>query len=154
MENINLREINENNFNQVIKLYDGLTDYQKKCVAPNVYSLAEAYANKDRAWVRAIYLIDKPIGFIMMALWDDDIPKEDLPAYYLWRFMISREYQNKGFGKKVLDIIIKKCQTDRIKTLYVSCEMEEKQPFEFYIKYGFIDTRINDGEQILKMTFY
>jgi diamine N-acetyltransferase len=146
-----LKTITAKNFDEVVKLHDSLTDYQKRCVAPNMVSLAQAYVEKKRAWPRAIYLGDKPIGFIMVALWDDDIPKEDLPAYFLWRFMITKEYQQKGYGKKALDLLKAKCIKDNIKTLYTSCEMEGEQPYNFYINYGFTDTGLNDGEQILKL---
>lgn len=148
---ITLKKITDENFDDVVKLSDTLTDYQKKCVAPNMVSLAQAYANGKRAWPRAIYLGEKAIGFIMLALWDDDIPKEDWPAYYLWRFMMAKDYQQKGYGKQALDLILEKCKKDQIKCLYTSCEMEGKQPYQFYIKYGFVDTGINDGEQILRM---
>ncbi|MGE4572591.1 MAG: GNAT family N-acetyltransferase [Candidatus Izemoplasmatales bacterium] len=151
MSEISLKKITIDNFDQVIKLSDTLNDYQKKCVAPNLVSLAQAYVEYERAWPRVIYLHNEPIGFVMLALWDDDIPKDDWPAYYLWRFMISAQYQAKGYGKKVLDIIVNKCKEDKIKTLYTSCEMSGNQPYDFYIKYGFEDTGINDGEQILRM---
>ncbi|MDD4069842.1 MAG: GNAT family N-acetyltransferase [Candidatus Izemoplasmatales bacterium] len=151
MPRISLKRITNKNFNEVVKLSDTLSDYQKKCVAPNVVSLAQAYVNKKKAWPRAIYLGKMLIGFIMLALWDEDIPKEDWPAYYVWRFMIAKNYQKQGFGTKVLDIIKEKCIKDNIKSLYISCEMDGNQPYDFYIKYGFVDTGINDGEQILKM---
>jgi len=151
MSKISFKRISVKNFDEVVKLHDSLTDYQKRCVAPNMVSLAQAYVEKKRAWPRAIYLGKKPIGFIMVALWDEDIPKEDLPAYYLWRFMITKDYQQKGYGKQALDLLKEKCKKDKIKTLYTSCEMEGNQPYDFYIKYGFIDTGINDGEQVLKM---
>ena len=151
MPKISLKRITNKNFNEVVKLSDTLSDYQKKCVAPNVVSLAQAYVNKKKAWPRAIYLGKMLIGFIMLALWDEDIPKEDWPAYYVWRFMIAKNYQKQGFGTKVLDIIKEKCIKDNVKSLYISCEMDGNQPYDFYIKYGFVDTGINDGEQILKM---
>lgn len=152
MSKIKLKKVTEKNFDSVVKLSDSLTDYQKKCVAPNMVSLAQAYVNGKRAWARAIYLGSKPIGFVMLALWDNDIPKEDLPAYYLWRFMISYEYQKKGYGTDVLDLILEKCIKNGIRYLYTSCETEGEQPYNFYINYGFIDTGINDGEQVLKLS--
>ncbi len=148
---ITLREVTDKNFGEVIKLSDTLTDYQKTCVAPNVVSLAQAYVNLDRAWPRAIYFNEEVVGFVMLALYDDDIPKEDLPAYYLWRFMMAKDHQQKGYGKKVLDLILEKCRKESIKTLYTSCEMSGKEPYRFYISYGFTDTGLNDGEQILKL---
>ncbi len=152
MKKIKLKKVTDKNFTEVVNLSEALTDYQKRCVAPNMVSLAQAYVNKKRAWPRAIYLGNKPIGFIMLALWDEDIPKEDLPAYYLWRFMIAQDYQQKGYGTQVLDLIIEKCKKDQIKTLYTSCEIEQDQPLKFYLKYGFVDTGVFDeGEEVLKI---
>jgi diamine N-acetyltransferase len=151
MRTISLREVTDDNFDDVVKLSDTLTDYQKKCVAPNMVSLAQAYVNHDRAWPRAIYLDDEPIGFVMLALWDDDIPKDDQPAYYLWRFMIGKDHQKNGYGKQVLDLIKAKAIKDKMRYLYTSCGMEGDQPYQFYLSYGFEDTGINDGEQVLKM---
>ncbi len=151
MSKIHLKKVTPKNFTDIIKLSDTLSEYQKKCVAPNMASLAQAYVNQKRAWPRAIYLGSKPIGFVMIALWDDDIPKEDWPAYYLWRFMIASPYQKKGYGEQVLNMLVEKCKKDGIKTFYTSCEMIGDQPYQFYTRYGFKDTGINDGEQILRM---
>ena len=151
METLSLREVTPDNFDEVVKLSDTLSDYQKSCVARNLASLAQAYVNKDRAWPRAIYLDEKPIGFIMLALYDEDIPEADQPGYYLWRFMMAAEHQKKGYGRQVLDQVVKKAKGNGIKTFYTSCGMEGKQPYDFYTKYGFLDTGLNDGEQILRM---
>ena len=152
MEKIKLMPITKDNFDDVIDLTDTLSDFQKNCVAPNVYSLAEALANGKRlAWPRAIYLGDKPIGFVMVALDSKDIPPDDKPGYYLWRMMVALPYQNKGYGRQALDIIKKKCRRDGMKTFYTSCSMKGPEPYRFYIHYGFTDTGLNDGEQILKM---
>ncbi len=108
--------------------------------------------NQDTAWPRAVYLDDTPIGFIMLHTNPTDLPKEDQPALYLWRLMIARDYQNKGYGKQVLDLLIQKCRDEKKKTLYLSCEMIDPMPYQFYIKYGFIDTKqVDDGEEVLKI---
>lgn len=53
---ITLREITKENFKEVIALSTTLPAYQQKCVASNVYSLAEAYVHKDKLVPKAIYL--------------------------------------------------------------------------------------------------
>ena len=105
MNLITLREINNSNFAKIIYLSDTLNEVQKKCVAPNAISLAQAYLNQDKAWPRAIYLDETPIGFIMLNLNPNDLPEEDQPALDVWRLMIADSYQSKGYGKKVLDIV-------------------------------------------------
>jgi diamine N-acetyltransferase len=152
--NITLRTITEHDFDKIVDLSDTLTDEQKQCVASNLYSLAQAYINIKFAWPKAIYLNEEPIGFIMLALEDPQAKDEDQPAYYLWRFMIASAHQQKGYGTKVLDMIVEKCKEDHIKSLYVSCHKEFNQPYQFYIDYGFIDTgELEDDERVLKIVF-
>jgi diamine N-acetyltransferase len=152
MVNLSLRPVTGDNFSQVVKLSETLTEYQKTCVAPNMVSLAQAYVHYDRAWPRAIYVDDEVVGFVMLALHDDDIPNDDQPAYFLWRFMMAKEHQQKGYGRRVLDMIVNKCREDHIKTLYTSAEFQGDQPLQFYLKYGFKDTGIiDDGEKVLKI---
>ena len=146
-----LKPVTNDNFHDIAKLSDTLTDQQKKCVAPNVYSLAQAYLNSEQAWPRAIYLGETPIGFIMLDIDPEDIDKKE-NAYYLWRFMIARDYQGKGYGKKALDLIIDKCKEDQKSVLYTSCDMEEEMPYRFYMNYGFTDTGVfDDDEKVLKL---
>jgi diamine N-acetyltransferase len=152
MNTISLKEVTNSNFKAICDLSDTLTDAQKKCVASNQRSLAQAYLDYENAWPRAIYLDDTPIGFLMLHLNPHDLPPEDQPGIYLWRFMIAFDYQNKGYGKQVLDLLVQKCRDEHKKSLYLSCEVDEDMPYQFYIKYGFIDTKVmDDGEEVLKM---
>lgn len=161
MNNVKLVEINMDNLDEVCALSKTLTPEQAECVAPNVYSVAQAHFCGDLAWFRAIYLDDKPIGFVMIDYDEDDElydviakpfndEKEVLPYVGLWRFMIARDFQNKGYGKQALDIITDKCRNEGKKLMYTSCVMAEVSPYKFYMKYGFKDTGVmHDGEEIL-----
>lgn len=149
---IRFEQITYDNIKAVVGLYDTLTDQQKKAVAPNVNSLAEAYLNYNIAWPRAIYDQDKLIGFLMLGLDNFIADEKDWPVYFLWRFMIAQPYQNQGYGKKIIDKVISKCRREGINHLYVSCDRSVDMPYAFYIKYGFIDTgRVEDDETILKI---
>lgn len=149
---ISLRLVDDDNFSSIIRLSDTLSEEHKRNVAPNVVSLAQAYVRLDIAWPRAIYDGEEPIGFVMLSLYDPDIPVHDRPAYELWRFMIKTDRQGQGVGTKVLDLIVDKCKKDGIKTLYTSCVMEREEPYRFYINYGFLDTgEDDDDERILKL---
>ena len=152
MNTLTLHLITNDNFDAIVDMSDTLTNEQKRCVAPNLYSIAEAYVNQANAWPRAIYLGDKPIGFIMLDLKPEHTPKDE-KAYYLWRFMIDHAYQNKGYGKQALDLIVKKCKYDSKDFLYTSCDIIDDMPYQFYLKYGFIDTGIlDDDEEVLKLS--
>ncbi|MDP3130146.1 MAG: GNAT family N-acetyltransferase, partial [Bacillota bacterium] len=109
MESLLFKEVTNENLKAVWQLSDALSDAQKKCVASNVKSLAQAYVNLNDAWPRAVYHGEEPIGFIMLHLHPDDhIPEADRPAMYLWRLMIAGPHQGKGYGKTVLDMLVEK----------------------------------------------
>jgi diamine N-acetyltransferase len=78
----------------------GVSEEQKKFVAPNAVSIAQAYYAKS-AWFRAIYADETPVGFVMLA----EVPKRG--RHYLWRFMIDAKYQGKGYGRRALDLVIR-----------------------------------------------
>lgn len=154
MKEVHLKEITRDDFYEVIRLSETLTAAQRRCVAPNAYSIAEASYYPGRAWFRAIYLDETPIGFVMLELDDpEDREEGELPSVYLWRFMIAKDYQRSGYGKRVLDLIVEKCKDESIHDLVTSVEMGDESPYDFYIKYGFVDTgeTIDCGEQVLKM---
>jgi len=143
--------ITNDNYNAIVKLSNTLSEAQRRCVATNERSLAQAYVNMNVAWPRAIYLDDTPIGFVMLSYDDEDIPDHDKPALYLWRYMIAFEYQSQGYGKKTMDMLIAKAREEGFKTFYTSCDMTGPMPYQFYIKYGFIDTgEKDDDEEVLK----
>lgn len=149
---ITLQDVSYENLRSVIKIYETLSESDKKHVAPNVVSLAEAYLNYDIAWPKAIVLDETIIGFAMLGLDNYIAKEEDWPVYFLWRFMIGGEYQGKGYGKAVLNMLVDKCKAENIRYLYVSSTKYDPMPYEMYIKYGFVDTgEVDDGEQVLKL---
>jgi diamine N-acetyltransferase len=151
MSELKFVTITSDNFDAIVKLSNTLSEAQKWCVATNERSLAQAYVNIDVAWPRAIYLDNTPIGFVMLSYDDDDIPDHDKPALYLWRYMIAGEYQSKGYGKKAMDLLIAKAREEGFKTFYTSCDMAGPMPYQFYMRYGFIDTGEKDeDEEVLK----
>jgi len=136
-DSITLRSVTSDNVNAIIKL--SVTDTQDDFVAPNVKSLAEAFAAKD-VWVRGIYAGEEPVGFVMLS---DD---ESQPRYYLWRYMIDERYQGMGFGRRALEIVHDYVRTrpggDRIFLSYVPAD---GGPEAFYKGLGYADTGVVHG---------
>lgn len=150
---ITLRPVTSDNLWAVIRLSEMLTEPQSRCVAPNVVSIAQAHV-LPAAWIRAIYLGEEPIGFVMVNLAEDDhVPPADRPAVGLWRFMIGRPWQGKGYGKKALDQLVEHFARRGYRTMYTWVVLEEPEgPYGFYIKYGFTDTGVkHEGEQVLRL---
>ncbi len=140
---VTFREITFETVRQICNLSDSLSDAQKRMVAPNAVSIAQAHFNKH-AWFRAVYADDEPVGFIMLY----DNPEEY--DYFLWRFMIAGPYQSMGFGKRAIALLIEYVKTrPNAKQLGVSCGEGEASPEEFYKKLGFKRTGEMDGEEVV-----
>ena len=94
-----LKEITRENLEEVLTL--SVADDQKSFVSTNAESLAQAYVYSDTAYPFAVYDDDTIVGFIMMGYYE---AKE---YYTLWKFMIDKRYQNKGYGRRVLELGIR-----------------------------------------------
>ncbi|OGO60725.1 MAG: hypothetical protein A2032_05625 [Chloroflexi bacterium RBG_19FT_COMBO_49_13] len=126
---VSLREVTAQTVRTICRL-DVSID-QKHFVAPNAFSIAEAYF-EPKAWFRAIYADETPVGFLM--LYDD--PEE--PHYFLWRYMIDVKYQKLGFGKRAMDLLLVYVRSrPGARKLSLSCHPGEEGPEPFYRRYGF-----------------
>lgn len=114
---------------------------QEQFVAPNAVSIAEAHF-APKAWFRAIYADDEPVGFIM---YEDDPDKQQ---YFLWRLMIAEGHQGKGYGRRAVELLV-----DHVRTrpgaaeLLTSWVPGEGSPEGFYLGLGFEPTgEVDEGE--------
>ena len=94
---ISLRIITRRNYREIIRLR--VKRDQRNLIASNAVSMADAHFYRD-AWMRAIYLGEKPVGFVMLgdSTLKYKILKPIKPYLYIWRFMIAGRYQGKGYG--------------------------------------------------------
>jgi diamine N-acetyltransferase len=128
---VTLRQVTGDTVRQICRLSDTLFPPKKYMVAPNAVSFAEALF-EPKAWYRAIYADETPVGFIM--LYDDP----DEPVYFLWRLMVAAPHQGKGFGRRAVELL-----TDYVETrpgateLLVSCGEGPGSPEDFYQRLGF-----------------
>ena len=167
MEQITLQKITYKNY---VKTIWGLkvTPKQKHFVASNTGSLAEAYVaitNGGVALPFAICRNNKPVGFLMIGYGlsdDDDLEKEDpefvkmaKKSYCLWRFMIDKRYQRKGYGRKAMQLALDYIRTfpcGEAETVWLSYEPENEVAKKLYASFGFIEQpqwyNGEDGEEI------
>jgi len=143
---ITLKEITAETVWPIMKL--NVADSQKNFVAPNANSIAEAYFSKE-AWFRGIYAGEEPVGFVMLHA------DEKKPEYFLWRLMVAKDHQGKGYGYLAMEQVI-----EHVKTLAGAVELltsyvpGDGNPSPFYYKLGFEETgEIEEGEKILKLKF-
>ncbi len=146
---ITLRPIDDTNREAVIAL-DVRED--QPFVAPNDVSLRQFAETEEEApgvaRPFAIYADEELVGFCMVIFDPDDEDEED--RYYLWRFMIDKRYQGRGYGQAALDEIIRYFKENGADRLYLSTEPENELGLHVYHKAGFKETGvISDGEAVL-----
>jgi diamine N-acetyltransferase len=136
---IHFVRINSSNVSDVCELSDTLTIAQRKMVADNAKSIAQAHCSEN-SWMRAIYADKIPVGFILMHYGSDFEDGIDCPGAFLWRFMIALPFQGKGYGKKAMERLITELRAKGYQELYTSCGLGEASPEGFYKGFGFVPT--------------
>jgi diamine N-acetyltransferase len=141
---ISLREVTADTVRAIIRLK--VKPEQEQFVANNATSIAQAYF-EPKAWFRAIYADETPVGFVM--LYDDP----EKPEYFLWRYMLDSRYQRMGFGRQALLLFIDHVRSRPNATeLLTSYVPGEGSPRPFYLGLGFVETgEVEDGENVVKL---
>lgn len=136
---VSLREITAETLFPVIKLSDTLSETQRRMVAPNAVSIAEAHFS-PHAWFRAIYADETPVGFLMLYIGpeDDTKPADDQPVFhFIWRLMVGAPFQGKGYGRRALELLMDNLRGEGVTHLAVSCHPGDDGPEGFYRRLGF-----------------
>ena len=141
---VTLREITEKTVRTITSLE--VAENQKCFVAPNAVSLSQALFS-DKAWYRAIYADDTPVGFVMLHI---DTEKSE---YFLWRYMIGSKFQGQGYGFEAMKLIIEYVRgLPKAKQLITSYIPGDGDPSGFYLKLGFVETgEMEDEERVLAL---
>ena len=154
---LKLKKIDRNNVAEILKLE--VFDNQKSFVATNNSSIIEAYTaitENNHVFTFGIYKDDTPIGFLMIG-YDVNSDDEDAPMiakgnYNIWRLMIDKKFQGKGFDKKAMDLALEFINTfpcGTAKYCWLSYESENDIARQLYKSVGFVETEEKDGEEIV-----
>ena len=142
---IELRKIDKENFEECIGLK--VTEIQDEYVASNVYSLAQAWVSGGNAYPFAIYADGGMVGFVMMGYYAEK------KIYDIWRFMIDKRFQGRGYGKEALGLAVswlrEKFDPEEIFLSFVpGNDVAERM----YYKAGFRKTgEMDDDELIMRL---
>ncbi|MGQ7338479.1 GNAT family N-acetyltransferase [Streptococcus suis] len=103
---IRLELVNKENFDEVLQVQ--LAPQDQRRVASVEYSLAQAwlYREEENILPYAVRSGQKVIGFLLLSLLAED------KSYYVWRLLIDKDFQNRGFGKEVIRQVIGKAKAD------------------------------------------
>ena len=130
---INLVEINRKNYYPFMdmKVYE----HQRDQVASNAISMVQGNYHEE-AWFRGICFEETPVGFIMLSL------QHEKKEYWIWRFMVAKEHQGKGYGKaaiqKAVEFFMTIPDAEEVKLSFVPKEKGGAKGF--YEKLGFQET--------------
>jgi diamine N-acetyltransferase len=143
---VSLQEITEETVIDICNLSNTLSEAQRKMVADNAKSIAQAHFSKH-AWFRAIYAGETPVGFLMLY----DNPDEH--EYFLWRFMIAGPHQGNGYGRQAIELLLDYVRSrPGAHELLTSCGEGEASPEGFYLSLGFErDGKVYDDEVGLRL---
>ena len=148
--NLELRSIDDNNKN-AIELLE-VSEEQKQFVASNKKSLETAAKGEYREIARtfAIYADGNPVGFTMFAF--ELTTSDPNDRYWLWRFMIDKASQGKGYGSAALKKIIDYFRSHGADHILLSTKETNTTALALYHKYQFAETGdMNDNEIVLRL---
>ncbi len=138
---VKLVPVDESNYQACLALT--VTEAQKSFVASNSYSLVQAYIHRETAKPFAICAGEEIVGFAMVNV---DTAKND---FYLWRYMIDQRYQNKGYGKMALRLVIDFLRELGATEIGLDYAQGNDVAERLYRGFGFMPTGEMDGDEIV-----
>jgi diamine N-acetyltransferase len=143
--NVRLADVTARNWRDVIALE--LAEDQRRLVASNLYSLAESKFDA-LARPRAIYAGDELVGFLMY-----DVGEDDPRRAVIYRFMIDRRHQGRGYGRAALRQALDEIRAQPDVATVSICYEPDNPAKALYASVGFIEVGSDeDGEIIAELT--
>ncbi|OTA15707.1 GCN5 family acetyltransferase [Xenorhabdus vietnamensis] len=132
---ITLTDVNKNNYEAVCGL--SVTDDQLDYIAENVWFLAQSKFY-PLYQTRAICLDGEPVGFFM---WVPDVDQR----ITIWRFMVDKNHQNKGIGRKALSLALDEIRcTDQLEAIAISYDPNNLVAKNLYASFGFVEVGMDE----------
>lgn len=142
-DDVRLAEVTADNWRDVVNLE--LNNDQKGLLASNVYSIAESKFNL-LARPRAVYAGDQLVGFLMYETGD---AAGKPGGAMIYRFMIDRRHQGKGYGRAALKAAIAELSaTPGVRTVLI-CYFPENTAKKLYASLGFVEVETGDEDEII-----
>ena len=136
---VTLQPLTADNWRESVKLQ--VSEEQKRYVAPNVYSIAEARFEPSCVCL-TIYADDVMVGFTMY----------DANDYYIVRFMIDERFQGKGYGHAAMQLLLDQFEREHAHpSASLSYVPGNEVAERLYERVGFRKTgEIHEGEIVME----
>ena len=143
---VRLKDVTAKNWRAVARLE--LAPDQEDLVADNLYSIAESKFDRT-AHPRAVYAGGQPVGFLMYDVSDEGKKR----AALIYRFMIDRRHQGKGYGRAALVLAIEEIRaTPEVRKVSISYMPDNEVARAFYASLGFVEAGVDeDGEMMAEL---
>jgi diamine N-acetyltransferase len=143
---VTLREVTDDNRDAIAALR--VSADQERFVATVAKSLNDARANPEsNPWFRAIYAGEQPVGFVMLG-WDVKPQPGIYGPWFLWRLLIDRRHQGRGYGRSAMLQVIELIRSHGATELLTSYVPGDGSPLPFYHKLGFVPTGRMDEDEV------
>ena len=149
---VTLREITDNNRQAVLALR--VAPEQERFVGSVEKALEDAAAYPQaKAWYRAVYDGDEPVGFVMISWNVKAQPPEIIGPWFLWKIIVARKYQGSGYGAETVRQVADLVRAEGATELLTSYVPEDGGPAGFYQRLGFEPTGEfnSSGEVIMRL---
>ena len=157
MHMVHLEKVSSKNIEEILNL--SVAESQKEFVASNRFSLEELDRTRKangHGFAFGVYDDDRPVGFVMIGF-DTDEAWENPPAiakgnYSLWRLMIDRKEQQKGYGSQALKLAMDFIRTFPFKKAqycWTSYDPHNIIAKRLYLSYGFEETKDMDQDEVI-----
>ncbi len=143
-EDVELRDVKADNWQAVVGLE--LDPDQEELVASNAESLREARRDPG-ARPRAVYAGEQLVGFLMYDAGEpDDEPREAL----IYRFMVDRAHQGRGYGRAALARAIDEIKAvGGVKKISISYMPDNPTAKPFYASFGFVEVGLDEDDEMI-----
>jgi len=144
---VELRDVTADNWEAVADLE--LAPDQEDLVASNAYSLAQSRFDPD-ARPRVVYADGNVVGFLM---YDVDRADDGSCEVSIYRFMIDRSRQGKGYGRAALAKALEEIRAiPGLRKTTIGYMPENPIAAPFYASFGFVEVGLDeDGEMIAEL---
>src|SRR3954464_14727590 len=141
-DEVRLENVTARNWRAVTRLK--LAPEQKDLVASNLYSIAQSKFDPN-AHPRTVYAGKELVGFLMYDVWDE---KDGTREASIYRFMIDRKHQGKGYGRTALALALAEIKAiPGIRKISIGYMPDNPVARPFYASFGFVETGTDeDGE--------
>lgn len=143
---ISLKEITKENFWDAVSIE--VAKEQVDFVTPNAVSIAQSKVQPECIPL-AVYDDDLMVGFVMYCIDEDD------GEYWIYRMMIDKNYQSKGYGKKSMELLLEKIKQDESRNkIFLGVHRESIAAVKLYESFGFkFNGQVFGSEHIMRLDY-